>query len=116
MNKLTTACVIVALCAGGVACGGGAKTPSCATPVATSDVSVVDYAFDPVCVGAEVGATLTVSNAGGAPHSFTVKGTSVDVQLDPGRSQSIDLAGIAAGTYVVICTYHPQMVGALKLG
>jgi plastocyanin len=115
VSRFTIACLVV-VGAGTVACGGGSTAPTCSAPVAASAVQLVDFSFDPGCVGADAGETLTLTNTGGAPHSYTVKGTSVNVQVDPGQSQTATLADIAPGVYAVICTYHPQMVGALKVG
>ena len=106
------ACLLSASACGGSSSGGA----SCDTPIATQDVTLKDFAFDPVCVSATAGTTLTIANAGAVPHSYTVKDTGVNLTLDPGDSGTADLTGIAAGTYAVVCTYHPQMVGALKVG
>ncbi len=106
------ACLFSAGACGGSSSGGA----SCDTPVATETVTVKDFAFDPVCVSATAGTTLTIANAGAVPHSYTVKDTGLNVTLDPGDSATADLSGIAAGTYAVVCTYHPQMLGALKVG
>ena len=106
------ACLLSASACGGSSSGGA----SCDSPVATQTVTVKDFAFDPVCVSAAAGTALTIANAGAVPHSYTVKDTGVNLTLDPGDSGTADLTGIAAGTYAVVCTYHPQMVGALKVG
>jgi plastocyanin len=107
--------LVCALSAG--ACRGSSSGgASCDAPVSTETVTLKDFAFDPACVSATAGSTLTITNTGGAPHSYTVKDTGVNVTLDPGDSGTADLTGIAPGTYAVTCTYHPQMVGALKVG
>ena len=115
MTRLTLVCLIL-VGSGAVACGGGSSAPSCADPVPATTVHLADFAFDPGCAAAGTGATLTIVNDGGAPHSYTVKGTSLNVQVDAGQTQTVELTGIVAGTYSVICTYHPQMNGALKIG
>lgn len=109
---VVVACLLSASACGGSSSGGA----SCDAPVTTQTVTVKDFAFDPVCVSATAGTTLTIANAGAVPHSYTVKDTGVNLTLDPGDSGTADLAGIAPGTYAVVCTYHPQMVGALKVG
>ena len=37
------------------------------------------------------------------------------VQVDAGGSTTVDLSNVAAGTYEVVCTLHPQMEGALQV-
>ncbi len=109
--------VVVALAVGGVACssddGGDA---SCESPTATTDVTVTDFAYTPACVEASEGDTLTVVNSGETPHTFTVTVVDLDVDVAAGATGELALDGVAAGTtYEVICTYHPQMVAALKI-
>jgi plastocyanin len=102
----------------GTACGGSSSGGSvaCDQPVSTSSVAVVDYAFNPSCTAAASGATLTIKDTGLIAHTFTVKGTSIDVPIASGETKQVPLTGIAAGTYQVVCTLHPTMTGALKVG
>jgi plastocyanin len=98
------------------ACSGAAAAPTCDTPTAATQVELSDFAFGPECVEASAGDTLTITNTGGAPHTFTVSDTDVNVSLDDGETGEAVLDGLTAGTtYAVHCTYHPQMVGALKI-
>lgn len=115
MKPPLVVCALALVAAGGAACGGSAA-PTCTDPVSATTVDVKDFAFDPGCAAVPQDATLTLTDTGGAPHSFTVKGTDVNVTLNPGDTQTADLAGIAPGVYAVVCTYHPQMNGALKIG
>ena len=64
-------------------------------------------------INVAAGQTLTLHNADDTPHTFTVKGTDVDVKLDGGQTAEASLAGVAAGTYAVSCLYHPQMTESL---
>jgi plastocyanin len=111
---LLFAAAALALAGAGTACSSGA--PSCTSYAAGNTVDLKDFSFDPACASAPSGATLTIDNVGAAPHSFTVKGTGVNVSVDPGDSATADLSGIASGTYTVVCTFHPNMVGSLKVG
>jgi len=104
------------LVTGAAACTKGSASASCANPTAATSVDLQDYAYAPACTQAAAGATLTLHNSGSQPHSFTVQGTGVNILVKPGTSAEATLAGIAAGTYKVVCTIHPQMVGALKIG
>ena len=96
----------------------GSKSPSvtCTDPVSTTSVAIVDYAFNPGCTAATSDATLTLKDTGLIAHTFTVHGTSIDVTIAPGETKQVPLTGIAAGTYQVVCTLHPNMTGALKIG
>jgi plastocyanin len=100
---------------GGTACSPG-SAPSCPQPTASTSVTIKDFSFQPSCNGVATGATLTISNTGASVHTYTIRGTGVSVQLDPGAEQNVDLTGVKPGIYTIICTYHPQMMGALKIG
>lgn len=98
------------------ACSHGSSAPHCANPVPATTVTMQDFAFDPSCASVAPDASLTLTNQGALAHTFTVKGTNVNVTVNAGQTQHVSLKGIAPGTYTVVCTFHPQMVGALKVG
>lgn len=99
------------------ACSSGSPQPvACPSPVSSTTVTIVDFAFDPACTAASSAATLTVENTGAVPHDFTVPGTSISVPLGVGETTQVPLTGLAAGTYEVVCTIHPDMRGSLKVG
>jgi len=96
------------------ACGGGTEPdPSCTEPAPTSSVQLADFEFAPECIGAAKGDTIALENTGVTPHTFTVEGTDVDVNIKVGAGGEADLTGVAAGAYAVTCTYHPQMTGTI---
>jgi plastocyanin len=97
----------------GVACSSNA--PACEAPTATTTVDIQNTAFAPDCVSADAGATLSIVNHDDAPHTFTVKDTDINVQLDGGETGQAPLGDVPAGTYQVICTYHPQMKQTLQI-
>lgn len=97
------------------ACG-GSDTPTCENPTRTTEVELVDFEFAPSCAAIDEGATLTLRNTGQVQHNYTVEGTETAVDLDPGASRDLDLGDLAAGTYAVLCTFHPGMEGALQVG
>ena len=99
-----------------MACDRAEEPPEpCTDPVPTTSVALADFAFRPDCLSADAGATITVENTGDAPHTFTVEGADVDVNLDAGASGNANLAGVDPGTYVVTCTFHPQMEATLTI-
>jgi plastocyanin len=97
------------------ACGGEAEPEACTDPVAATTVELADFAFRPDCLSAAPGATISLENSGEAPHTFTVEGTDVDLDLDAGAASQASLSGIEPGRYAVTCTYHPQMTATLTV-
>ena len=97
----------------GIGCS--SPPPACDTPTSTGTVDIAQNAFAPTCVAAPSGSTLTIANHDDVAHSFTVKDTDVNVQLDASATQQASLAGVAAGTYEVICSYHPEMRQTLQV-
>ena len=102
---------------GGIACGAaGSEPPACSTFTTSTSVEMDDFRYGPACVQVDPGGTLTLDNVGAAPHTFTVEGTEVSVDVAAGAQGSADLSGVAAGTYTVLCTYHPQMKATIEVG
>lgn len=107
---------IVALTMLGVACStGGGGTPTCETPTKTTEVDMESLAFTPACVSATANDTLSLVNKDAAEHTFTVKGTSINVTIEGGRTATAPLTGIAPGTYSVTCQFHPSMTETLQI-
>jgi plastocyanin len=91
--------------------GGGLRTANAQEGAA---VSIVDFAFDPAAVEVPVGATVTWTNTGAAPHTATASdGTFDSGELAPGASFSHTFA--AAGTFPYVCQIHPQMTGTVTV-
>lgn len=98
------------------ACGGDVAPPeACSDPLDATTVELADFAFRPDCLSAEAGATITLENTGDALHTFTVKDTDVDFDVDAGTSVEASLSGVDPGTYAVTCTLHPQMEATLTV-
>jgi plastocyanin len=91
------------------------KEVPCEDPTSATTVQMLDDGYAPGCVQAAEGTTLTVENAGEAPHTFTVSGTALEAKADPGASAPLAITDVAPGTYVVLCTLHPDMRAALKV-
>jgi plastocyanin len=99
------------------ACEGETTPPEpCTDPTSATSVELADFAFRPDCLSVDAGATITLENTGDAPHTFTVEGTDLDVNVDAGGSDEVRFDGVAAGTYAVTCTFHPQMEATVTVG
>lgn len=111
---------LVSLAVAGLLAAGCSSEPKsaeelCPDPVPGDRVEMADFSYSPICVAVDEGETLEIPNTGAAPHTFTVEGTEIDVNVDAGGSATVDLVGVAPGTYGVTCTLHPQMRGALQV-
>lgn len=113
MRGIRTAGALLLLLA--ASCGSEPKSAEelCPNPTATTSVEMGDFFYEPSCVEVDEGAALTIDNTGKAPHTFTIDGAEANVAA--GGSATLELANVAPGTYEVICTYHPQMMGALRV-
>jgi len=112
---LRTAATVVLITAG-IGCSGSDAPPECTAPETTTSVEIVDFTYGPSCVQATNGDTLQISNADTTPHTYTVKGTGVDLDLEAESEGTLTLDGLVAGTtYAISCTYHPEMGAALKI-
>jgi plastocyanin len=109
-------CVVLVTAPVFAACStGGSGETACATPTKTTTVDMQGLTFAPACVSATANDTLSLVNHDTTPHTFTVKGTSINVNIEAGQTGQAALAGIAPGTYSVACTYHPTMTEVLQV-
>ncbi len=108
---------LVVLVAGLAGCGGGGEAPTCENPRTATSVAMDDFVYEPGCVEIASGAELEVVNDGQAPHTFTVEADAADAEVDvpAGETATLAIPALEAGTYRVVCTYHPQMEGALRV-
>jgi plastocyanin len=100
---------------GGNGSGSSGGSQSGGTSVAT--IQQNNFSFDPSTFTVQSGDTITIKNGNAnTPHTFTIKGTDVDVSNDPLASQDVTI-DLAAGTYEFICTFHVQsgMKGTLTV-
>lgn len=83
----------------------GTKDIGAATTLA---LELGDFWFAPTYVTAAAGTTLSISltNSGKAPHTFTVQDPNVDVSLDAGGTGSATLTLPASGTVAFYCRFH----------
>ncbi|MEP6759506.1 MAG: cupredoxin domain-containing protein [Actinomycetota bacterium] len=113
MRRLLLAAMLLAVSP--VAAGCSSTPPTCASPTVTTTVEMQNSTFAPTCISATAGQTLTLHNADTTPHTFTIKGTDVDVKIDASATSEAALSGVAPGTYTVTCLYHPQMTQTLQV-
>ena len=79
------------------------------------NVTANNFSFDPAEVEVETGEDIHVKNGNAnTPHTFTVDGTDIDLQLAPlaVEETTVDLD---PGSYDFHCSIHPQMTGTLTV-
>jgi plastocyanin len=102
MKRMSAIVALGALLLAG--CGGGGDGGGGDAATANSTVTMRDNEFepsDPVVTAGEV----ELVNEGASPHTFTVEGEAVDVEVEAGQTvtETIDLA---PGTYTLFCEFH----------
>ena len=113
MRRLLLTTTLAALPFVALACS--SKPPACDDPTSTTTVDMQDSAFQPACVATEADATLQLVNHDDTTHTFTVRGTDVDVKVEGGQTADASLAAVPTGTYEVFCLYHPEMKETLQI-
>ncbi|MDP9341056.1 MAG: cupredoxin domain-containing protein [Actinomycetota bacterium] len=109
--------------AGGPTGSTGGPTGASGTPANCTDLSQgsvfkltqQNFAFHPACVIARSEQSILIANQDSVLHNFTITGTQVDVDIQPGTTFNGESAGLAPGSYVFFCKYHQSrgMVGAI---
>jgi plastocyanin len=111
--------------AGGAYGGGGAtSTPSGAGGGGEDDggggeeaatVQVNNFLFAPSDIEVAAGSEIEVKNGNAnTPHTFTVEGTGIDLELSPMDSEDVTI-DVDPGSYDVICRFHGQMTATLTV-
>lgn len=84
------------------------------------DLTAGDFFFEPTFVAVEGETTLTVqvTNEGDVAHTFTIGDQDIDVTLDPGQSETVELTYGGEGTLTFVCRFHEAqgMQGAFHSG
>ena len=88
------------------ACGGDEPDATAAPNDEPVAVSAIDNEFEPAEISAGVGSSIEVTNDGEAPHNFSVAGSDIDVDIEPGESVSVDTSNLDAGAHDVECKFH----------
>jgi plastocyanin len=74
-------------------------------------VTAVNYRFDPAGITVSSGDVIEVRDTNPqTPHTFTVKGTDIDLAVDPQSSGTVTI-DLDPGTYDVICRFHGASQG-----
>jgi hypothetical protein len=70
------------------------------------------FAWDPTCIVTS-DTSITVTDDDDNLHSFTISGSDIDVDIKPGKTETIDLSGATDpdGETYFVCTYHHLMDG-----
>ena len=72
-------------------------------------VSLNNYLFDPDPVEVAYGDVVAVRNGNTrTPHTFTVVGQDVDLELAPLETETVEIA-LEPGTYDLICRFHESL-------
>ncbi|HEX4984320.1 MAG TPA: cupredoxin domain-containing protein [Ilumatobacteraceae bacterium] len=80
-------------------------------PGAPAVITIADFGFSPLTV--TPGATVTVTNNDGAPHTVTAVGGEFATGLVDGGTSVAFVAPTQPGTYTYFCDVHPSMQGTL---
>jgi plastocyanin len=94
--------------------GGGAEECPDLTGGETFTITLSDNEYDPACARVTRMQGLTLENTGSNSHTFTLDGTSIDVEVAGGDTQNLEPPGevLAAGTYTVYCRFHGSADGS----
>jgi plastocyanin len=81
-------------------------------------VEAQDNSFQPVCLIISTGDSVTVRNTGAARHSFTIPGTDIDSDVEPGDEVVVEGVGdeVEPGVETeFVCRFHGGMGGYLNV-
>jgi len=78
-------------------------------------VQVNNFLFAPSNIEVAAGSEIEVKNGNAnTPHTFTVEGTDIDLELSPTDSEDVTI-DVDPGSYDVICRFHGQMTATLTV-
>lgn len=89
-----------------------APAPSTAAAEGAGGVEIKDFKFGGTLT-VKTGQEVTVKNADTAPHTVTDKAKAFDSGNIAGGGTGKFTAPDKAGSFSIICTYHPKMAGTL---
>jgi plastocyanin len=92
---------------GGGSAGGGAPT--------TATIHLTEFALEPSSVTIASGGTLAVHNDGSVQHDLAIEGTDFRTPLvNAGDTFNLSLAGLAPGTYNILCQIAGHAPAGMK--
>ena len=109
-NFTNTVAIVIALTSTLLlaACCGGESSTGAATGVGdepeTSTVTIVDNSYEPSAPVVSSG-DIELINEGESPHTFTIDGQDVDVEVEAGKTATATV-DLPAGTYTLFCRFH----------
>lgn len=110
MRKLLLVVAMIMLVPGVASAGGGRNISQCQGFASGTTVSMLDSCFEGIAHFAPTDTTLTVTNDGRSPHTFTAVDGSFDSgQVEPGGT--FELAIDEPGIYQVFCSLHGTATG-----
>jgi plastocyanin len=77
-------------------------------------VTASGFAFAPTELEVAAGTEILVENADGVAHTFTIDGTEIDLELDPGDVEDAEI-DLDTGSYGFHCRFHSSMTGTLTV-
>jgi plastocyanin len=86
----------------------GGSTANCADLSSGPVFTLIqqNIAFHPKCLKVKSAQSIKIVNQDSVLHNFTITGTQVDVDIQPGTTFHGESAGLAPGTYQFFCKFH----------
>jgi plastocyanin len=105
VTSLAAALSMIAACGGDEEAGGGVAT---ADALQTVEVTASDFSFAPADLTAKAGdpLELVLTNAGNAPHTFTIDEFDVDAEVAAGEETTISVTPSESGEFTYYCRFH----------
>jgi plastocyanin len=85
--------------------GGSSPSDKTGDPLTIEEGAGDGFAFSPSSLTVRRGQTITLDNAGDAPHTFTIADEGIDVTNNPGQVREVTV-DLAPGTYAFVCRFH----------
>jgi len=93
----------------------GSAAPSSAAPIATSAVTIDNFAFSPSAITVKAGTTVTWTNRDEEPHSVVSSEEPMRSPTLAGTSNTFSHTFAQPGTYHYNCGIHPFMQGTVEV-